>query len=144
MKEAQALDLRRLIQERGATLVMSCHGQLTVVERAASSTFWRAPTQLRRQLVSHIRSRGGDPRGNHLVEAMVTGQRARLDHSTVTQFRDAGVAHLLAVSGLHLAAMTVLVFLFARFLWAGLPGLALRVNPQLVAALTVLVLMGLA
>ena len=51
--------------------------------------------------------------------ALLTGDRSHLSTDTVADFRSAGMAHLLAISGLHVGligglAMTVSVFVFGR------------------------------
>ena len=52
-----------------------------------------------------------------LVTALLTGDRSGLDRETVRAFRDAGAAHILALSGLHLG---IIYGLLKRILsWAG-------------------------
>jgi competence protein ComEC len=49
--------------------------------------------------------------------------------------RDSGLAHLLAISGLHLGLVAATVIFFLRFCFAALPPLALRLPTKKIAAL---------
>ncbi|MEM9492443.1 MAG: ComEC/Rec2 family competence protein, partial [Myxococcota bacterium] len=69
------------------------------------------------------------------VRAMVTGDRSGLSPQLQERFRAAGIAHVLAVSGLHLAVVAVLAFAAVRRLWAAISALAMRVEPAVAAAL---------
>lgn len=67
---------------------------------------------------------GGD--AGAMAVALVTGDRSALSEQALEQLRIAGVAHLLAISGMHIALMTGVVFWTVRLLLACVPGLALR------------------
>lgn len=56
-----------------------------------------------------------------LAVALLTGQRGWLAREDVSAMRDAGLAHLLAISGLHLGLVAVTVFWLVRLLLALLP-----------------------
>ncbi len=59
--------------------------------------------------------------------AFVTGRQAAIPPATAQAMRDAGLAHLLSISGLHIAVVVGLVALVARAGLALSPWLALRV-----------------
>ncbi len=67
---------------------------------------------------------GGDT--GAMAVALVTGERAGITEETLETLRVAGIAHLLAISGMNIAMMTGFVFVVVRFLLACVPGLALR------------------
>lgn len=67
---------------------------------------------------------GGDT--GAMAVALVTGERAGISEDTLETLRVAGIAHLLAISGMNIAMMTGFVFVVVRFLLACVPGLALR------------------
>ncbi len=52
--------------------------------------------------------------GSGLAKALLLGVREGLSEKTVADFRDAGIAHVLAVSGLHVSLLTAMVFLVLR------------------------------
>jgi len=67
---------------------------------------------------------GGDT--GAMAVALVTGERAAISEETMETLRVAGIAHLLAISGMNIAMMTGFVFVVVRFLLVCVPGLALR------------------
>jgi competence protein ComEC len=66
--------------------------------------------------------------------ALVTGDRARISRAAQDDLRAANLAHLLAISGLHMALLTGFIFAMLRYGLALLPVLALRVNSKKMAA----------
>ncbi len=58
--------------------------------------------------------------------AVVTGDRAALPVAALAALRDSNLAHLLAISGLHMAIVAGMTFFVARLGLALVPGLALR------------------
>lgn len=61
----------------------------------------------------------------HVASALLTGLRGGIDESTWAAFRDSGLAHLLAVSGLHIGLVAWSVFEVVRRLLACAPPVAL-------------------
>ena len=61
-----------------------------------------------------------------VAAAIVTGDRSGLTEPVVARLRDANLAHLLAISGLHMGLLVGLAFGAVRFALACLPGVALR------------------
>jgi len=64
--------------------------------------------------------------GGAIVAAVVTGKRDAIAQSSKTALRDTGLAHLLAISGLHMGLATGLVFFAVRFGLAMIEPIALR------------------
>ncbi|MEO1190145.1 MAG: ComEC/Rec2 family competence protein [Pseudomonadota bacterium] len=76
-----------------------------------------------------------------IAEALLTGQRAAIDPELQEAYRASGLAHLLAISGLHVGLIAGLFFLGLRALLALFPPIALRWPIKKIAALvTALVL----
>lgn len=77
----------------------------------------------------------------YLVRAMITGDRDRLSNDTIDAFRQAGISHVLAVSGLHVSIAILLVLipvsLFSSLVGVGWTG---RVVIQLLAVVLLLLL----
>ena len=80
--------------------------------------------------------------GTGLAVAMATSHEAFLDEEDANSLRASGLAHLLAIAGLHTAAVVACLFFSTRLLIALIPPLALRVSPKKVAALVALVGLG--
>lgn len=84
-----------------------------------------------------------------LAAAMTTGHDAFIPSSEVNDLRASGLAHIISISGLHMAIVGGFVFAVMRFAIAAVPWLALRVTGKKLAAalallsvLTYLVLSG--
>ncbi|MDX1402032.1 MAG: ComEC/Rec2 family competence protein, partial [Kiloniellales bacterium] len=60
-----------------------------------------------------------------IASALLTGLRGGIDDETAANMRDSGLAHLLAISGLHMGIVAGWVFLLTRALFAAVPNLAL-------------------
>lgn len=115
-------------------------GQLTVAvlrvrgpPRAVSeAALWQRGAQVLR---SGLRDAAGvlDPEPRGLVPALVVGDTDDLSPQVVAEFRTAGLAHLLAVSGTNLAVICVAVLLLLR---------VLRCGPRTAAAGSMVALVG--
>lgn len=64
--------------------------------------------------------------GGAILAAIVTGKRGAISDQSEGALRDAGLAHLLAISGLHMGLATGLVFFTVRFGLAAIEPVALR------------------
>ena len=73
-----------------------------------------------------------------LAAALATGDRGAVPKPVQQAFRDAGVAHLLAISGLHMSMIAALLFAATRGLLALWPRAALRLDLKKPAALLAL------
>ena len=60
-----------------------------------------------------------------IANALITGTRGGISEATNSAFRDSGLMHILAISGLHMAIMAGSVFYLVRLLLAAVPVLAL-------------------
>jgi competence protein ComEC len=69
-----------------------------------------------------------------VATALLTGSQSAIPEDDLSAMRDSGLAHLLSVSGLHIAIVMGLTFGTARFLLALAPWLALRCDGKVVAA----------
>jgi len=67
-----------------------------------------------------------DPDQAGVAIAYVTGIQTAVSPPALTAMRNAGLAHLLAVAGLHLGLAAGILFFFSRALFALMPAIALR------------------
>ena len=101
------------------------------VRRAATGGGWLRARQ--HELSSHVRARlGGSP--GAIAAAFASGDRGAIAPRDDQAMRDAGLTHLLSISGLHVSAVVALAYMLALRLLALWPWLALRVRLPLVAA----------
>lgn len=116
----------------GLAATGSSYGEIALVAPGAEGGVWRA-TQ--RRLSGHVRAQlGGSP--GTIAAAFASGDRGAIAPADEAAMRDAGLTHLLSISGLHVSALVAAVYLLAIPLLALWPWLALRVRlPVLAAAL---------
>jgi competence protein ComEC len=74
------------------------------------------------------------PETGGLAAAMTTGHEAYIPREEVDNLRAAGLAHIISISGLHMAIVGGFAFAAARLLIAAWPWLALRIHGKKAAA----------
>jgi competence protein ComEC len=89
---------------------------------------------LRWRLAERMAARLGGGEGAGLAAAVTTSHQAWLSEASAQDLRDSGLAHMLAIAGLHTAAVTGFVYFAIRLLVAAWPWLALRVSGKRLAA----------
>lgn len=70
--------------------------------------------------------------------AVMTGDRSGMGQGTLAALRGSNLAHLLAISGLHMGLLTGFIFSFSRYAMALMGGLALRFSTKKIAAVLAL------
>lgn len=87
----------------------------------AATLVERARLALARRILDKAPGEGGA-----IVAAVVTGKREAVSERSEAALRDSGLAHLLAISGLHMGLATGLIFFAVRFGLALIEPIALR------------------
>ncbi len=77
-------------------------------------------------------------RAGAFAVAITTGDRSAIDAGTLEALRASNLAHLLAISGLHMGLLTAFVFGAVRYGLAAVPALALRAPLKKIAAVVAL------
>lgn len=72
------------------------------------------------------------------ASAIITGDRSQIDPKLLENLRDSNLAHLLAISGLHMGLLTGFVFAICRIGISCVPYLSVRWNSKKIAAITAL------
>ena len=70
--------------------------------------------ELRHNITEYI-LKNVEGQGGAVAAALITGDRSRISEETKEQMRDAGLAHLLAISGLHISLVSAFFFFSIRF-----------------------------
>jgi len=96
---------------------------------------------VRYALAERIVARLGERTGG-VAAAMTTGHETWIQSPDLDAMRDSGLAHILSISGLHMAVVGGFVFFAVRLLVAAWPWLALRVSGKKVAAIAGLIAVG--
>ena len=81
--------------------------------------------QLRQNIAARVRAALPGIEGA-VAAALMTGDRGTIPRPVLENLRDSGLAHLLAISGLHIGLVAGLLFAGVRFGLALVPGVALR------------------
>lgn len=122
-------DFARSAWFSGIAATGSVLGPVTVIEPGGGGTV----QGVQRDLSRHVRANlSGSP--GTIAAAFASGDRGAIAEADDTAMRDAGLTHLLSVSGLHVSAVVAAGYVLALRLLALLPWLALRVRLPLVAA----------
>lgn len=103
--------------------------------RAGGFSVWLR--NLRHGVSARIVAALGERRGG-LATALLTGDRSAISKTTLENMRASGLAHLLAISGLHVGLVAGIIFVVVRLLLAAIEPLALRYPIKKWAALTAL------
>ncbi|MGQ0526771.1 MAG: ComEC/Rec2 family competence protein [Alphaproteobacteria bacterium] len=61
-----------------------------------------------------------------IAKALITGKRAAISKEDDQAIKDAGIYHILSISGLHITLFATIIFFTSRFLMACVPSFALR------------------
>jgi competence protein ComEC len=122
-------DFRRKAYFEGIGAVGYGIKALTALAPLQDKGFFRTLSEtvaaLRTRLTAYMRAQIPGESGA-IVAALVTGDRAGITDTTRQAYADAGIAHILAISGLHLSIVAGLIFFVIRNSLALIPGLALR------------------
>jgi competence protein ComEC len=127
-----AYDFARAAWFMGLSATGSVLGKPQVLV-AVESGSWLGEVQ--RRLSRHVRERlSGTP--GAIAAAFASGDRGAIASTDEDAMRDAGLTHLLSISGLHVSAVVGAAYVLAIRLLALWPWLALRVRLPLAAAAT--------
>ena len=110
---------------------------VTMLEKTEKKTFFHHVTTLRHNITTNILAHMSKETGP-IASALLTGERSMIDSSILTAIRHAGLAHLLAISGMHLVLVTGICFSFFRYILACSTTICLRINTKKIAALCAL------
>ncbi|MBB3990876.1 ComEC/Rec2 family competence protein [Croceicoccus naphthovorans] len=98
----------------------------------------KAPRSVRDRLSGRVRERmaeaGAAPSAAAIAATLLAGDRTGMTSADAQAMRDAGLSHLLSISGLHVGAVIAIVWFCAMRTLALWPWLALRVPLPLVAS----------
>lgn len=123
-------DFARAAWFQGLSATGTIVGPLTVIRPAEGSGGIAA---LQRTLAEHVRSRvAGSP--GAIAAAFASGDRGGITDADASAMRDAGLTHLLSISGLHVSAVIAAAYFAVLRVLALWPALALRVRLPVVAA----------
>ncbi|WP_408591157.1 ComEC/Rec2 family competence protein [Novosphingobium sp.] len=125
-----AYDFARAAWFQGLAATGSVLGKPRVLQPAPSTP---SLLSVREALAAHVRANlAGSP--GAIAAAFASGDRGAITPADEQAMRDAGLTHLLSISGLHVSAVIAGFYLLAIRVLALLPWIALRVRLPVVAA----------
>lgn len=92
----------------------------------------------RHQIIERINSSLSSEEAG-VADALLVGEKSYISKQIIDNYRNSGLAHFLAVSGLHLGTIAGLVFFLIRWLVSIFPCLALRYDSKKIAAIFAIV-----
>lgn len=107
------------LRRRGVAFKGSFDGE-TLVVLSSPPPFRRWLDQTRAELTAAVDRLDAPPEAKRLFLALSAGQRAELGEAMEEDFSRSGLAHVLSVSGLHVAALAVATLALARWLLSAL------------------------
>ena len=140
--EPGGFDFQRLAWFRSLGAVGYARTPAVLAEPADVNSFSLWLFEFRMKLSSGIREHLPDQAGA-FASAILTGDRSAIDPALLEDLRKSNLAHLLAISGLHMGLLTGFVFALVRYGFALIPYFALRFPAKKIAAVLAL-LAGLA
>ncbi len=111
---ASGFDQAAYLRNQGVQVVLESESdEISVMGRRGGVSGWF--DRLRSSALDHL-SRGPDRRLDEVLQGVVVGETAGIDEAWSEAFRRSGTAHMLSVSGLHVASLAAIMI--------GLAGLA--------------------
>jgi len=127
--EPGAADLGRSLFFQSIGAVGFAYGRAHAIVPARPATLFErlgaGIEDLRLTMTQRIQTRIPGSLGG-IASALITGERGGISDDDEAALRDAGLAHVLAIAGLHMALMGGGIFWLLRAVLAALPGIALR------------------
>lgn len=132
-----AFDFQRYAFFKGIGAVGFIYNTPEIIEPAAGGSYFWA--KVRERLSAHIDQHLNGKREGAIATALMTGQRGAIEKDDIQAMRDAGLAHLLAISGMHVGMIVGVLFFFSRLLMASVSKLALHYPIKKYAAVFALI-----
>jgi competence protein ComEC len=134
------LDYARLLRRRGIDwtgIAESC--RFILLEHGPGPfSILRISDPARAALQRFVASREAPEEARGILTALTVGERGKIPEATGEDFRKAGLAHLLAISGLHLGFVAAGLYFLLVFLLARTRKLVLRLDVRRLAAAVVI------
>ncbi|NSX55688.1 ComEC/Rec2 family competence protein [Sulfitobacter sp. 1151] len=135
--EPGGFDFQRMAWFRRLGAVGYTRTPALVLEPARDRSFSLMIARLRQSISQGVQARMPGDAGA-FAAAILTGDRSGIGQDALEDLRASNLAHLLAISGLHMGLLTAFVFGAVRFGIALIPAIALRVQAKKVAAVVAL------
>jgi len=129
-----AFDFQFMSFYQGLGAVGFAYNQPEIIEDAPEPLL----SSVRQNIVQNIQAVTSEPE-QAVVIALMIGQRKAIRDKDWQALRESGLAHMLAISGLHVGMLAGVLFFFSRFFMALRPNFALRYPIKKYAAIIALI-----
>ena len=120
-----AFDFQRYAYFKSLGAVGFAYGAPEIIRQPEVSTIQSVLEELRLSISNQVkRAVPADLQG--VMTTFLTGEKTAIEEDELQAMRDAGLAHLLAISGLHVGLIAGIVFFISRFAMALVPLWALK------------------
>lgn len=116
-----AFDFQRYAYFRGIGAVGFAYNQPEIISKAYRGRLFK---ELQLGIAKRLESRMDYP-GEAFAQTLLAGQRGTIKEEDKEAMRDAGLAHLLAISGMHVGMVAAVLFFFSRLAMVLFPRFAL-------------------
>lgn len=108
--------------------------RISIEDQSAPPAVWQTIDRIRRTFADLV-EKSAPPKVQAVLNALIIGDRTRISETTRQNFNRAGVAHLLAISGLHIGIVATVAFAFSNWLMCWFKPLLWRAWTRKAAAL---------
>lgn len=105
-----------------------------IIEKSQNISFLKKVEHLRQIIIDKILAALPEQQAN-IATALLVGEKGGIEKRVIEDIRVAGIAHLLAISGMHLSLVAAFFFFLSRAIMAAIPPLALKYNIKKWAAI---------
>lgn len=121
---------------------ISCRGYIVakpIILKKQNKLFWQTIRQkINHRIYQHLNIFDNQPDKNKeiagVISALITGNKIGITPKIRTIFADSGIAHVLAISGLHMSIIGVFIFAILRFLLSLIPWISLQYDTKKISA----------
>ncbi len=128
-----AYNFRRISYFNNISAIGFATTKMKLVSKSQHSSFFECIEQIREKIYKQLKSNIKSPE-NEIASALFIGARSNIDKITLNNVRAAGLAHLIAISGLHISIVTFICFGLIRNTLSLFPTIALQYNIKKIAA----------
>lgn len=106
-----------------------------ILKKSSDFNIFREIKQIRQKITDKILDAHPNSKGN-IATALLVGQRGGIDKNDLEAMRTAGLSHLLAISGMHIALVASMFFFTTRLLLSLMQNIALKYNIKKMAVIS--------
>ena len=109
-------------------------GSLKILQDSGHNSYLEKVNKVRRYITTKVQGHLKKSPGA-IASALLTGEKSAISKKNREAYANSGIAHLLAISGLHLSLVAGFVFVTLRVFLSFFPVIALKINTKKVVAI---------